>query len=63
MGTYPQITFTISAVVNGVSYLGTGRNQKTAKAHAAEKALRALNMWDAADDQHKIEREKAEVRD
>ena len=58
MGTYPSITFTMQAVVNGVSYLGSGRNQKIAKANAAEKALRSLNKWTADDETLKAQREK-----
>ena len=58
MGTYPSITFTMQAVVNGVSYLGSGRNQKIAKANAAEKALRALSKWTDDDEKLKAEREK-----
>jgi len=60
MGTYPNITFTMQAMVNGVSYLGSGRTSKVAKANAAEKALRALDMWDSKDDAHKTQRDQSE---
>lgn len=42
--------FVFSLSVDGKAYIGVGRSKKLAKADAAEKALRELNMWTKEDE-------------
>lgn len=45
-----QTSYTVRVNVNGQDFMGTGRSKKAARLAAAERALRALNMWTADDE-------------